>query len=116
MTPGNFTGIAPRVSAHRSNEVSSDGPVPIGRGDGLVCGLDSVVVDRYLLTLGVVRHQRLDDSSCSQTSRCETLHAFHKVAPTDLAVDKDPAKGRVRDEGWSGFQEMIRSPLALALT
>ena len=56
--------------------------------DGLVRGLDPVVVLGHLLRLRVVRHQRLDQRCRRQAAYRKLAYAIKEVAAADLAVNK----------------------------
>ena len=88
--PGNFAGVCgSRVGADRPDEISFDASVPLRRRDGLVGGLDPVIGLGHLLPQSVVRHQRLDNRCRRQTAYRKSLHAVHKGAAADLAVNKE---------------------------
>src|SRR5207248_3897447 len=55
---------------------------------GLIGSLDPVIVLRYLLSRGVVRHQSFNDRRSGQTTYRKFLHAVHEHAAADLAVNK----------------------------
>src|SRR5438105_3343775 len=80
-------GSGPRISAERTDEIAFDAPVPFGRWNSLVAGLDPIVGLRHLLRQGIVRHQRLDDRSGRETGDSKSFRAVQKVAPADLSVN-----------------------------
>ena len=89
MMPGNFARrLGSRVGADGPDEISLDASVPLRRRNGLVAGLDPVVGLGHLLPQRVVRHQRLDDRCRRQAADRKSLHAVHKGAAADHAVNK----------------------------
>jgi hypothetical protein len=51
------------------HEISLDASVPLGGGNGLVGGLDSIIVAGNLLAQRIIRHQCIDNRGCRQTAR-----------------------------------------------
>ena len=109
MMPGNFDRLGvSRVGADRPDEISFDASIALRRGNGLVAGLDAVIVLGQPVGRGVVGHQRLDDRRSRQTANGQALHAVHKGAAADHAMDKKVVEfyGLGRQFGFRGLHRL----------
>src|SRR6516162_435220 len=75
-------------SADGAREVSSNEPVTLRRGNGLVTGVNSIVGPGHLLAMRIVGHQSIDHGRRGETADRESLHPGDEVAPADFPVNE----------------------------